>query len=196
MTGRWRMVAGLVLLVAAVAPAAWWEGAMVRHMLGQIPLLVLAGALLAPRGAGRTADQPAGQPQAIAAILLAAFCVSFWMIPRWLDAAVNARGVDAVKMASLVLLAGVPAGWAWPRLVPLARGFVLAQLASMIGIVGALYLMSPVRLCNNYLVDEQTVLGRAALAVAVAIVIAGLVAALAGRSPGHMRGAGRVVPQV
>lgn len=171
-----RLLAAAILL-ATIPFAPWWEGAMVRHMLGQIPLLVLAGALLVPPG-----GRPATQPAAIAAILVAVFCISFWTIPRWLDAAVNRRGVDAVKIASLVLLAGMPAGWAWPRLAPLARGFVLAQLASMLGILGSIWLVAPVRLCNNYLVDEQQVLGRTALALAVAIVLAGLVAALAGRS--------------
>lgn len=177
MRRRWRPALGLAILIVTVPFAGWWEAGLVRHVLGHIPLLVLAGALLAPRGGGR-----ASQPVAIAAILVAVFCVAFWMIPRWLDAAVNGRGVDAVKMASLVLLAGMPVGWAWPRLVPLARGFVLAQLASMFGILGAIYLIAPVRLCNNYLVDEQTVLGRLALAVALAMVLAGLVAALAGRA--------------
>lgn len=180
MNRHWRAAAGLVLLGLTVPFAGWWEAGMVRHVLGQIPLLILAGVLLAPRF-----RREAGQAQAIAAILVAVFCVSFWMIPRWLDAAVNRAGVDAVKMGSLVLLAGMPTGWAWPRLAPLARGFVLAQLASMFGILGALYLMSPVRLCNNYLVDEQTVLGRMMLGVAVAIVVAGLIIVLAG--PGLTR---------
>lgn len=174
---HWRVLAAVAILLATAPPplASWWEGAMVRHMLGQFPLLLLAGALLAPRG-GRT-----GQAEAIAAILVAAFCISFWMIPRWLDAAVNSYGVDLMKMTTLVLLAGVPAGWAWPRLAPLARTFVLAQLASMFGILGTLYLVAPVRLCNNYLVTEQTVLGRAAITVALGIILAGLVAALVGR---------------
>ncbi|MBW7920937.1 MAG: hypothetical protein H3C51_02425 [Rubellimicrobium sp.] len=180
MTARLRVVSGLLILAATVPFASWWEAGLVRHVLGHVPLLVAAGALLAPRG-----GRPVGQPTAIAAVLVAAFCIAFWMIPRWLDAAVNSPAVDAAKMASLVLLAGVPVGWAWPRLAPLARGFVLAQLASMFGILGAVWLAAPVRLCNNYLVDEQTVLGRIALAVAVAMVVAGLVAALAG--PGITR---------
>lgn len=178
---RWRTVAAVVILLVTVPPpfAQWWEGAMVRHMLGQYPLLVLAGALLAPPGRGIGRDS--GQAGAIAAILIAAFCISFWTIPRWLDAAVNSYGVDLVKVTTLVLLAGIPAGWAWPRLAPLARAFVLAQLASMFGILGTIYLVAPVRLCNNYLVNEQTILGRSAIAVALGIVLAGLVVALWGR---------------
>lgn len=178
---RRRIVAAVVILLMTVPPplAQWWEGAMVRHMLGQYPLLVLAGALLVPPD-GR-AGRDAGQAGAVAAILVTVFCISFWMIPRWLDAAVNSYGVDLVKMTTLVLLAGIPAGWAWPRLAPLARAFVLAQLASMFGILGTIYLVAPVRLCNNYLVDEQTILGRSAIIVALGIVIAGLVAALRGR---------------
>lgn len=180
MTRRLRTGLGLAALVATLPFAGWWEAGLVRHVLGQIPLLVAAGVLLAPR-----VGRPVSQPTAIAAILAAVFCIAFWMIPRWLDGAVNSRMVDVVKMASLVLLAGMPAGWAWPHLAPLTRGFVLAQLASMFGILGSIWLVAPVRLCNNYLVNEQTVLGRLALAVGVTMVVAGLVAALAGR--GFMR---------
>ena len=155
---------------------------MVRHTLGQFPLLVLAGMLLVPKGLPR-----GSQAQAIAAILIAGFCVTFWMIPRWLDAATNQRGVDLVKIATLVLLAGVPIGWGWPRLAPLARGFVWAQLASMFGILGSLYLIAPVRLCNNYLVDEQIMLGCAALAIACVIVLVSLTLALAGTNITRVR---------
>lgn len=177
---HWRIALAVLILLLTVPPplASWWEAVMVRHMLGHYPLLVLAGALLAPRGWG---EGKTGQPEAIAAILFTIFTVSFWMLPRWLDAAVNSYAIDLAKMGSLVFLAGIPLGWAWPRLVLLARAFVLAQFASMLGIVGTLYLISPVRLCNNYLVDDQTVLGYSAISVALGIVLIGLVSALIGR---------------
>lgn len=150
---------------------------MVRHMLGQIPLLVVAGVLLAPQWAGlMTRIQgwrggPATAPplSGAALLLVTSFCLAFWMLPRWLDAAVSGAGVDAAKVLTLVLLAGVPLGLGWPRLGVVGRAFVWNQLISMLLIVGLLYIGFPQRLCNNYLVSEQLLLGWLMLALAAAL---------------------------
>lgn len=171
----WRTPAALGLILLAALPPfrGWWEELMVRHMLGQIPLLVAAGVLLAPllaRLAERLNGRRPATPLSGAALLLvASFCLGFWMLPRWLDAAVNEVGADAAKMLSLVLLAGVPLGLGWPRLGAVGRAFLWNQLVSMLLILGVLYIGFPQRLCNNYLVDEQLLLGWLMLALAAAI---------------------------
>lgn len=160
-------------LIAALPPlAGWWEASLLRHMLGQIPLLILSGVLLAPvllHGPDR-ADKRQG---ALAAVLLAAFCIIFWTLPRWLDAAVNDAATDLLKTGSLIGLAGLPLGWGWPRLGTIARGFILVQVIGMLAVLGVLYRGYPERLCNNYLFDEQSALGMTLL------LLAGLVGVLA-----------------
>ena len=163
---------------------------MVRHMLVQIPLLVVAGVLLAPaaeqglrRIAGaRTASAPLHDPTVGAAlVLLASFTFMFWMLPRWLDAAVNGAGADAAKMVTLVLLCGLPLGLGWRRLGAVGRGFLISQIVSMLLILGVLYRTWPDRLCNNYLVGEQELLGTLMLVIAA---LAGLWGASRAMFPG------------
>lgn len=157
-----RTEAGLALLgVLALPPvAAWLEGHMLGHMLVQIPLLVVAGHLLGPAVARHWPRcLRGGNRGGIAGILLASFTLSFWMLPRSLDAALGDPLMEAAKFLSLPLLAGVPLALSWPRLHPVARGFVWANLISMLAVMGWLYLAAPVRLCNSYLVDQQTLLG-------------------------------------
>ncbi|WP_347265879.1 hypothetical protein [Paracoccus sp. (in: a-proteobacteria)] len=164
-----RLPIALLLVLIATMPglAPWWKATLLRHMLGQIPLLILAGVLLAPRVARPLPGQGTGQETwAAAALIVAAFCTGFWMLPRWLDAAVTDLRADAAKVATLILLGGLPLGWGWRRLGALARAFVLNQAIGMLLILGIVYLIIPDRLCNSYLLDEQGVLGRALLALA------------------------------
>lgn len=190
MTGtraRVLIAAGLVVLVANPLLIGWWEASMVRHLLGQVPLLILAGVLLAGVLPARRPGAPTSGTElvhAIAALLVAAICLGFWMLPRWLDAAIGQADVDALKVITLVFFAGLPLGWAWPRLGSLARSIVWAQVVSMFAALGVLYLSFPDRLCNNYLYDEQAVLGTGLLMLAGALMLIGAVAAFAGISLG------------
>ncbi|MCC6314721.1 MAG: DUF1404 family protein [Thermomicrobiales bacterium] len=175
------LVIGLLLIVAVPPFSWWWEASLVRHMLLQIPLLILAGVLLGAFVAPRPVPgAQSKQTEAAAAVLLAAFCMTFWMLPRWLDAAVGDHGVDAVKIVSLVLLAGVPLGWGWVRLGPVARGFVWFQAISMALVLGWLYAAYPDRLCNSYLVSEQPVLGMAMFGVAAFLGVVGVAIVMIG----------------
>lgn len=162
--------AGLLLIAATPPLAGWWEAGLVRHMLMQIPMLVLSGILLARAVTPRvTPAVPVDNAKGVATVLVAAFCLTFWMLPRWLDAAVADGRVDAAKIGTLVLLAGLPLGWGWPRLGTVAKAFVWSHLIAMFAILGVLYLGFPDRLCNSYLISEQSVLGQAMLGLAVLV---------------------------
>jgi hypothetical protein len=137
---------------------------------------MLLGSLLATRQQSQ-ASRAAG---AIPALLLAFFSLSFWMMPRWIDAAVSDPLVDAAKMMTLTALAGLPLGWAWPRLPMLAKAFIWANAVSMFGVLGWLYLSAPNRLCNNYLLNEQATLGALLVGLTVAVALAGASVAFAG----------------
>jgi len=182
---RYRALAAVGLLAITTAPplAVWWEAALLRHMLMQVPMLTLAGVLIGSLVAQRSPPETgAGQLEGVAAALLAIFCLMFWMLPRWLDAAVNDPRVDAAKIGSLVLLAGLPLGWGWPRLGALARSFIWVHAISMLIALGILYLTFPDRLCNSYLVSEQPALGRTLLGLAAILGAAGGARALFGVS--------------
>lgn len=187
---RLGVAAGLLAIAGLPPLAGWWEASMVRHMLVQVPMLVAAGVLSAPAPGGARHSPVEGA----AAVMVATFALMFWMMPRWLDAAVDSRAVDLAKFATLVLLAGVPLGWGWRRLGPVGRAFVWAQAVSMAGALGILYATFPVRLCTSYLVSEQEALGRLILAAAAALALAGGLRAMTGRpggAPSRERGGRR-----
>ena len=203
---RLGLALALLLLLGAPPLLGWWEASLVRHMLLQIPLLLLAGALVGPLLAPERPSGPGWQQlEGMAAVLAGLFCFAFWMLPRWLDAAVVDPWVDLGKMLSLPILGGLPLGWGWRRLRMVARGFVWAHVVAMFAVLGTHYLAWPERLCNNYLAGEQVALGHASLAVAALLGLGGALPALfggpdAGNSEGmaasrHRFGLAEVVPQ-
>lgn len=194
--GRGWMLAAVYLLLAAPPLRGWLEAGMVSHMLVQLPLLVGIGALavrwLPPRLHDRLDRcNAAGLPLT----LLALFAAAFWMLPRSLDAALNAPPMELAKFLTLPLLVGMPLALSWRRLPLIGRGFLWSNLISMLVVLGWLYSAAPVRVCTNYLVDQQQLLGRSLLllALGLALWLAGRV--LFGGGPGHAaprRAAGRI----
>ena len=149
-------LATLYLLLATPAARAWLEAGMSGHMLVQIPLLaaigILAGHLLPTR---RQQALLAAAGGAIPCVLLSLFASSYWMLPRALDAALADPLVEAAKFITLPALVGLPLALAWNRLQAIGRGFVWTNLISMLAVLGWLYIAAPVRVCNNYLADQQ-----------------------------------------
>lgn len=132
------------------------EGAMSTHMLLQIPLLAAAGVLLSRLLPARRQDALlAACGGALPCTLLALFASSYWMLPRALDAALGDPLTEAAKFISLPLLVGLPLALAWRQLTAIGRGFVWNNFISMLAVLGWLYIAAPVRVCNNYLVDDQ-----------------------------------------
>lgn len=162
------------LLLASPPLRQLLEGHLVAHLLVQIPLLALAGAsigrtlLVCQVGRGVIGSWNA---RGLPGLLLALFTAAFWMLPRSLDGALAEPVMAAAKFVSLPLLLGLPLALSWPRLHPIARGFVWANLLSMLGFLGWLYLAAPTRLCNFYLQDEQALLGRALLAIGAGLAL-------------------------
>ena len=173
-----RGLAAAAVLTAIVATplGSALASTMVGHVLIQIPVLAAAGFVigksLEPKIDGALRTYNAG---GIPGVLLASFAVAFWMIPRWLDGAVTSTAVEAAKYVSVVLLAGVPLGWSWDRLHPIARGVVKIEFLAMLFRLGWLYLISPDRFCNNYLLTDQIWLGRGLVIVGIALCITWLI---------------------
>ena len=147
----------LYLLLATPATRTSLEATMGTHMLIQIPLLVavgiVAGSLL-PEGSQDWLLATAGG--AIPCVVLAVFASSYWMLPRALDAALANPLTEAAKFSTLPALAGLPLALAWKQLSAIGRGFVWTNFISMLAVLGWLYIAAPLRLCNSYLLDQQT----------------------------------------
>ena len=145
------------LIIAAGPAGPYLEASLLNHVLIEIPLLIIigiiAGNLLKPRLAGVLGMI------SIPAILLACFALAFWMIPRWLDASLGNEFTAYMKYLSLPLLVGIPLALSWQVLHPIARGVVKIEFLAMLFRLGWIYLVSPDRLCNNYLLNEQQQLG-------------------------------------
>jgi hypothetical protein len=149
-------VATLYLSLATPAARGWLEAIMTGHMLLQIPLLIAVGIMssrLLPERCQNALLAAVGG--AIPCVLTALFVSGYWMLPRALDAALTDPLVEIAKFLSLPMLVGLPLGLAWKRLHVIGRGFVWTNFISMLAVLGWLYIVAPVRLCNNYLVDQQ-----------------------------------------
>lgn len=146
----------IVLLLALPPLRAWLEAAMSSHMLVQMPLLAAAG-FLAVRGLPPARRERLrrwiGGPWPL--VLIALFASSYWMLPRALDAALVDPWVELAKFVSLPLLVGAPLALAWERLGTIARGFIWTNYVSMLAVLGWLYMVAPVRVCNSYLESAQ-----------------------------------------
>jgi len=179
------LIAGLSLwLLLAVPPLRIaMEGTMVTHAL-QMGLLAAAGGLLA-RGFGpvRRDEQPGYNRFGITGTLLALLTLAFWLLPVSLDRALDHAGQEFLKFASLPLLLGLPLGRSWSRLPPVARSTLWANAVPMAAVMGWLYREAPVRLCTNYLVNDQQQLGLFLWAVAVVIASYRALRALIGFGP-------------
>ena len=164
-----QLIAGIGIIAVLSWPALrdLLESSLTAHMFGQIPLLVLAGWLI---GKGRFAFLFQNwNRHGIPGLLVALFTMLFWMIPRWLDASLSEPLWEAIKFITIPLLIGVPLGVSWPRMSAFSRAVVWANAISMLGVLGWLYVAAPVRVCNNYLVNQQEDFGYTAMVLAMAI---------------------------
>ncbi len=148
------------------------ESTMTLQMLVQIPLLALAGWLVAnamPHSFNRRlADW---NHNGISGLLLASLTGMLWMLPLALDAALDNPLVALAKFLSVPLFIGAPVALSWSRAGFVVRGVVLLEVTATAFRLGWLYLISPVRLCSNYLLDDQQQLGKILLALGCAILL-------------------------
>lgn len=190
-------LAGSYLLLALPAARVWLEASMVTHMLVQMPLLVALGAIA-------TLQLDAQQQKSLLAVLggpiacltITAFASTYWMLPRALDAATDGGLAEAMKFLSLPLLVGLPLALAWRRLGLIGRGFVWTNLISMLGFLGWLYIAAPVRVCNNYLADDQVRVGWLLIESAAAIFACWFGALFRSRQAPQIEPAGHALPAV
>ena len=169
------------MLIAISTFGTWLESSMVTHVLIELPLLVAIGVVL-----GQLIKKYSNpilyyfNTGGIAGILITTFTLAFWMIPRWLDASLTTETIAWAKYISLPLLAGVPLSLSWNVLHPIARGVVKIEFLSMLFRLGWLYIISPNRLCNSYLLNDQQLLGQGFIMIGIALSVAWLIPAFFG----------------
>ena len=152
---------GLLVLLALPSVRHALEASMVRHMLLQFPLLMLAGALLAgalPSRARRVLAR--WNAHGISGLVLVALVLALAMIPRLLDLVLVDGLIELVKCVALVF-AGAALRLSWRPAGLLVQGFFLGNVLPMSVVIGQLYVDSPVRVCNAYLLGDQVRLGQA-----------------------------------
>lgn len=165
---------GFLLFIFLVMPpvADFMESLMVIHMHMQMPMLVIAGFLMAKVFQDRfPVFFEKWNANGIPGILLFVIVMGYWMLPRTMDEALAVPFVEAFKFISLPFLAGVPLRNSWRKISPgLKNGLIIGFAVAFLGL-GWLYIASPVQLCNNYLVIEQITLGWAFVATSICFII-------------------------
>ncbi|MGP1679970.1 MAG: hypothetical protein ACTS6J_22795 [Burkholderiales bacterium] len=166
-TRRAAPVAALLFLALASPPLRHaLEASMTAQMLVQLPLLAGVGYLLGLALPVRVAASlVAWNHRGITGLVLASLASAYWMLPRLLDASATEPATAAIKFVSVPLLVGLALAQSWPRSSFVVRGVFLIELIATLFRLGWLYLVSPVRLCNNYLLDDQQRLGQILIAV-------------------------------
>ena len=181
-TPRRQIWAGAALLGLLLLPALrqWLTASMWRHMVLQFPLWMLAGACLAvalpPAARAHVARWNA---YGISGLVGAGTVLAVLMVPRVLDLALVSAPIETAKCTAL-LFAGAALRLSWKAAGLLVQGFFLGNMLPMTAVVGQLYVDSPLRLCNAYLLDDQARLG-AWLVTAAALLALGWLAQVARR---------------
>jgi hypothetical protein len=165
---------GLLLFIFLIIPpvANLMESVMVIHMHMQMPMLVIAGFLMArfflvrfPRFFEKW------NHNGIPGIMLFVIIVIYWTMPRSMDEALTIQSMEVFKFISLTLLAGIPLRDSWKKLKPIVKNIIFYFFIIVFFGMGWLYIDSPVQLCNNYLIIEQITLGWGFLTTAICMVI-------------------------
>lgn len=167
---RIAVIGFVVLLLPPVRHAL--EATMTAQMLVQIPLLIGVGYLLSSAGSLRLAQRIEGWNHGgVTGLVLASIAGLAWMLPRLLDASVTDPWTTVAKFVSVPLLIGLPFGVSWQHAGFIVRGVFLLELIATFFRLGWLYLISPIRLCNNYLLSDQQRLGEYLLITGAALLL-------------------------
>ncbi|WP_188563995.1 hypothetical protein [Undibacterium terreum] len=163
------LITACLLLAGLLISREWLERSMLRHMLVQLPLLALCGYLFA--AAFRRSAMPqrpfastvlrrllACDQNGVSGLFALLFISAYWMIPKALEECLRLPMAELLKFSSLILLGTILRG-SLSRSNWIIQIFFLGNFCSMMAIAGMLYQDAPQRLCNAYLLDDQSYTG-------------------------------------
>lgn len=161
-----------VLLAASVAGlfppvAALFEASMRMHLLVQMPLLAICGGYWVCRSIRLKRWLARVDPSGYIALVVGSGWLIYWMLPISLDLATFNPAVRLLKIVTVPVCVGAALTWSWLRLGPIGRGVMLLEAWAILGRLGWIYLISPVQLCSNYLIDDQQRTGSLLLGAAL-----------------------------
>ena len=169
----------MLLMAAAVLRQPLTE-TMSRHMLVQIPLILVAGMLVAHAWMSDDSSPRRGwagdfmlkyrkyDEWGVPGLMFVTFIGAYWMIPKALDEAVLSLPAELFKF-SILFLGGLILVDSLKRAPNVIKLFFVGNFSWMTAIVGLLYQDDSLRLCNAYLVSDQVWAGRGLVAVAVGL---------------------------
>ncbi len=153
------LISGIALFVFSPIRNAL-ETTLVTHFLVEYTAYILIGFLFGSRYFGSITKRLERFNQGgISGILLATFVILFWMIPRWMEASIDNAFVALFRAFSLTFLAGFALAVSWPLSNAITRSLVKIEFLAMLFRLGWIYQISPNRLCNNYLINDQILFG-------------------------------------
>lgn len=153
---------GLLLFIFLITPpvANLMESVMIIHMHMQMPMLIIAGFFMGKFVIGRfTGFFEKWNQNGVPGIILFVIILVYWMLPRTMDEALSLYSVELFKFISLPFLAGIPLRDSWKKLSSAWKNVLIISFTVLFAGMGLLYIISPVQLCNNYLLIDQITLG-------------------------------------
>ncbi|WP_102348503.1 hypothetical protein [Bacillus sp. Marseille-P3661] len=76
-----------------------------------------------------------------------------------------------LKVVMIAFLIGLPLALSWKSLNITVKGFIWSNVISMTFVMGWLYANAPTRLCNNYLNDQQILLGNTLMSISLILLL-------------------------
>ncbi len=174
------------LIITASPMASYLEASMLLHVLIQIPVLAVIGYVCGKillKELVVTSLLEKYNDKGIPGILLASLALAFWMLPRMLDSSLNEPFWAITKYTSIPLLIGLPIALSWPQMGSITRGLIKIEFLTMLFRLSWIYIVSPVRLCNLYQLNEQILLGKSLLVLAFLIAFIWIIELFSQKAP-------------
>lgn len=168
-----QLISGIVIFGLLILPPirVFLESIMIAHMLIQMPLLIVAGALLDGVIIERYDHLfSKWDTDGVASILIVLFVTLYWMLPRTMDEALSLWFIELFKFISLPIV-GIALRYSWIKLRTVGKSFIFLNYISMFAMMSWIYIDAPMRVCNNYLEDEQKILGWGFLVITLFMLI-------------------------
>jgi hypothetical protein len=164
-------LAGVAAFMSVALPSLrhFLEADMARHMLLQLPLLILSGAMSHQLMQSRVTLAPFRfNDLGLSGFAFAALAISFWMVPAALDKSLASASWNVLKYLSLYV-AGICIAASLQAASGPIKLFFVGNMVWMLGVIGMLYQDTTSRLCLAYLVDSQVDTGRGMVVLAFVI---------------------------